>query len=69
MGQISERILQEDVSTKDMSRKEWLKLRQTGIGGSDAGTILGINKWKSPIQLYFEKTQPELKQEIDNELY
>lgn len=67
MGQISERILQEDVSTKNMSRQEWLKLRQTGIGGSDAGTILGINKWKSPIQLYFEKTQPELKQEIDNE--
>lgn len=67
MGQISERNLQEDVSTKNMSRQEWLKLRQTGIGGSDAGTILGINKWKSPIQLYFEKTQPELKQEIDNE--
>lgn len=57
----------DDISTLNMSRQEWLKLRQTGIGGSDAGIILGINKWKSLIQLYFEKTQPELKQEIDNE--
>ena len=26
-----------------MDRKEWLALRKTGIGGSDAGAICGVN--------------------------
>lgn len=30
--------------TKDMTELEWLKSRQQGIGGSDAGAILGVNK-------------------------
>lgn len=55
------------LDTKNMTHEEWLKARQTGIGGSDAGTILGVNKWKSKTQLFFEKVNPELKQEVDNE--
>lgn len=55
------------VNTAEMTREEWLKARQSGVGGSDAGTILGVNKWKSKTQLFFEKTNPTLKQEIDNE--
>lgn len=50
-----------------MTHEEWLKARQSGIGGSDAGTILGVNKWKSKTQLFFEKVNPELKQQVDNE--
>ena len=57
----------EVLSTKDMTHEEWLKARQAGIGGSDAGTILGVNKWKSKTQLFFEKVNPELKQQVDNE--
>jgi len=41
---------------------EWTAWRSTGIGGSDIGTILGINKYKSCEQLLKEKiglTQPE----------
>ncbi|OHX19559.1 hypothetical protein BI344_17800 [Chromobacterium sphagni] len=38
-----------------MSREEWLALRNTGIGGSDAGTVLGINPYKTAYQLYLEK--------------
>ncbi|QYA39283.1 YqaJ viral recombinase family protein [Macrococcoides caseolyticum] len=57
----------EVLNTKDMSHEEWLKARQSGIGGSDAGTILGVNKWKSKTQLFFEKVNPELKQQVDNE--
>ena len=30
--------------------------RQKGIGGSDAGTAIGVNPWKSPYILYLEKT-------------
>ena len=35
-----------------MSHEEWLMARREGIGGSDAACILGINPWKSSIQLY-----------------
>ncbi|PTE43412.1 hypothetical protein BUY77_05715 [Staphylococcus equorum] len=50
-----------------MSNKEWLAHRQTGIGGSDVGVILGVNKWKSPIQLYFEKIGEVKEPVLDNE--
>lgn len=43
--------------TKDMTELEWLKSRQQGIGGSDAGAILGVNKWRTPFQVYMDKTQ------------
>lgn len=43
-------------STVEMSHVEWLEDRRKGIGGSDVGTILGLNKWKSPYQLWLEKT-------------
>lgn len=56
----------EVVSTKEMERTEWLQLRKSGIGGSDASAILGFNKWKSAFQLYIEKTS-DFVEEIDNE--
>lgn len=44
------------VSTQDMSRHEWLEARRKGIGGSDVSAIAGLNKWKSPIGVYLDKT-------------
>ena len=44
------------VPTKTLSREEWLQLRRTGIGGSDASVIMGINPWRSVFQLWEEKT-------------
>lgn len=44
-----------------MNKLEWLKERQKGIGGSDVGAILGVNKYKTPFQIYLEKTQ-EIKE-------
>lgn len=39
------------------SREEWLKARQNqGIGGSEAGCILGRNKYKTNVELWEEKT-------------
>lgn len=49
--------------TKTMSKEEWLKNRQAGIGGSDASAIAGLNPWKSSIQLYMDKKE-ENPQEI-----
>lgn len=37
---------------------QWLKGRQCGIGGSDVGAILGVNKYKTPFEVYLEKTEP-----------
>lgn len=44
------------VSTKDMSHEEWLEKRRLSIGGSDAGTLLGLNPYNSPYSLWAEKT-------------
>lgn len=41
---------------KPNNRKEWLEARKNGIGGSDAGAVLGMNKYKSNLDLWREKT-------------
>ena len=38
------------------NREAFLKLRKTHIGASDVPTILGLNRWKSPFELWAEKT-------------
>jgi putative phage-type endonuclease len=43
-------------STDDLSKEQWLELRKTGIGGSDASVVCGMNKYKSPFELWQEKT-------------
>jgi putative phage-type endonuclease len=55
------------IATKDMNRFEWLQERAKGIGGSDAGVILGLNKYRTAFELWLEKTGQVLPQEIDNE--
>lgn len=37
---------------------EWHEQRKTGIGGSDAAAVLGISPWRTPYQVYVEKTDP-----------
>ena len=44
------------ISTAAMSRTEWLKERTKGIGGSDVATVLGLNPYKTPLELWEEKT-------------
>jgi len=44
------------VSTKNMSREEWLGVRGNGIGSSDAAVAAGISPFKSPLELWLEKT-------------
>lgn len=47
-------------STLEMSREDWLKARKQGIGSSDVGAILGLNKYKTPLEVYEEKISPEI---------
>jgi len=44
------------ISTKDMSREQWLSVRGGGIGSSDAAVAVGISPYKSPLELWLEKT-------------
>ena len=55
------------VNTKDLSYTEWLTWRQKGIGGSDAGAVVGLNPYKSPIDVYVEKTSEEVQAKEPNE--
>lgn len=49
--------------TLDISEDEWLELRRKGLGGSDAAAVAGLSPWKSPIELWLEKTgQVELEE-------
>lgn len=41
-----------------MNRTEFLKERQKGIGGSDIGALVGVNKWQSPLDVYLSKIDP-----------
>lgn len=44
------------MTVKEMEdRNAWLDMRKQGIGGSDAGTIMGYNPWTSPFALWMEK--------------
>lgn len=40
----------------DAPRPLWLAERRNGIGGSDASTIAGVNRWSSRYELYLDKT-------------
>jgi putative phage-type endonuclease len=47
-------------NTNKMTKEEWLKLRKKGIGGSDAGAILGVNQYKSSLSIYLDKTSEDI---------
>ena len=44
------------VSTRNMSREEWLDRRRKSIGRSDAAGIVGLSKWASPFSVWADKT-------------
>ena len=41
--------------TKKMTHEEWLALRKSSVGGSDAGTCVGRNQYSSLYTLYADK--------------
>lgn len=54
------------VSTLNLDKKEWLKYRKSGIGGSDAGAVCGLNPYRTAMQVYQDKISEEIE-EMDNE--
>ena len=55
------------VSTSGMDHATWLEYRKKGIGGSDAGSICGLNPYATAISVYQDKTQEEITEKADNE--
>ena len=45
-----------------MSHEEWLALRKTGLGGSDAGAVCGLNPYSSPMKVFRDKTTEETEE-------
>ena len=56
-------------STENMSYEDWLENRRQGIGGSDASVVCGINRYKSPVELWMEKTNQLPHQEAGEAAY
>lgn len=46
---------------------EWHRFRGNGIGGSELGAILNIDKWKSAVRVWHEKVGTATPMVIDNE--
>ncbi|WP_176114818.1 YqaJ viral recombinase family protein [Burkholderia cepacia] len=44
------------VRTDELSREDWLAVRRTGIGGSDAAAAVGLHPYMSPLELWLDKT-------------
>lgn len=45
-------------------KSKWLRLRKQGVGSSDIGVIMNKSRFKTPYDLYLEKTQETI--EVDN---
>lgn len=44
-----------------MTRTEFLQRRKSGIGGSDVAAVLGISPWRSPLDVWYDKTECDSK--------
>lgn len=52
--------------TTDMSNEDWLRYRKRGIGASEVGTVMGLNPYKSSIELFYEKIGEDLGFTVEN---
>jgi putative phage-type endonuclease len=50
-----------------MTREQFLLDRKKGIGGSDVASILGVSPFRTALEVYHDKTSPELLLEEMNE--
>ena len=50
-------------------RESWLRERRRGIGGSDIGAILGLSKYRSPLDVYLDKIGEADEEGISDAMY
>jgi putative phage-type endonuclease len=51
------------------ARIDWLKQRQSGIGGSEIAAICGMNPFKTPMQIWESKVNPVENEETSEPAY
>ena len=56
-------------NTETMPYTDWLAYRKQGIGGSDAAVVCGISRYRSPVELWMEKTNQMPDQEAGEAAY
>lgn len=44
------------IDTTTLTRTDWLDARRSGIGGSDAACVCGLDQWRSPFELFLDRT-------------
>ncbi len=49
-----------------MNYSKWLEARKAGIGASDAASVIGMNPWKTNIELWEEKTGLVIPEDISD---
>ena len=47
--------------TSESNQEEWLSIRKSYLTGTDAGAVCGMNPYKSAMQVYMDKTSPEIE--------
>jgi putative phage-type endonuclease len=52
-----------------ITREEWLKARKNYIGGSDASAVIGMNPYKTNVDLWAEKTGLVIPEDISDKPY
>lgn len=52
--------------TSKENQEAWLRIRKNYLTGSDAGAVCGMNPYRSVMQVYLDKTSPEIEV-TDNE--
>ena len=50
------KIMFEKISLSGVDNTGWLRLRKSGIGGSDAGAICGVNPFSNAMKVFKDKT-------------
>lgn len=58
--------MKNSISTNQMDRHNWLSIRKKGIGGSDVAAILSLNPYKTPFEVWQEKTSEEVIAKDEN---
>ena len=51
------------------SIEEWLEARKTYLGGSDLGAVIGVNKYKTALDVYLEKTSEHSPETNNDAIY
>lgn len=55
--------------SKNATREEWLKVRKLGLGGSDMAAVLGLSPWRSPIDVWLDKTSDTVEEKESEPMY